>query len=109
MCVLGSDAKPCGLNTDQNAVCCTGGRATAAMQNGAAPAAADAAADDDDDDKPEPALKPFKRLTKAAVEALRYRAEDVARSLTKAVVKEVISSSLYSITPECRPLHPSRG
>lgn len=34
-------------------------------------------------------LKPFTRLTRAAVEALRYRGEDVARSLTKSVVKEV--------------------
>jgi ATP-dependent RNA helicase DDX56/DBP9 len=34
-------------------------------------------------------LQPLARLTKAAVEALRYRAEDVARTLTKTMVKEV--------------------
>lgn len=34
-------------------------------------------------------LQPFPMLTKAAVEALRYRAEDIARSLTKTVIKEV--------------------
>jgi superfamily II DNA/RNA helicase len=34
-------------------------------------------------------LRPFERLTKAAVEGLRYRGEDIARSLTKSAVKEV--------------------
>ena len=34
-------------------------------------------------------MQPFTRLTKAAVEALRYRGEDIARSITKSVVKEV--------------------
>ena len=34
-------------------------------------------------------LQPHQRLTKAAVEGLRYRAEDVARSITKNVIKEV--------------------
>jgi hypothetical protein len=34
-------------------------------------------------------LRPFERLTKASVEGLRYRAEDVARSLTKSAIKEV--------------------
>ena len=38
---------------------------------------------------PEGGLQPFPMLTKASVEALRYRAEDIARSLTKTVVKEV--------------------
>ena len=36
-----------------------------------------------------PGLAPFGRLTHAAVEALRYRAEDIARSLTRSAVKEV--------------------
>ena len=36
-----------------------------------------------------PGLAPFGRLTRAAVEALRYRAEDIARSLTRSAVKEV--------------------
>lgn len=38
-------------------------------------------------------MQPFTRLTKAAVEALRYRAEDIARSITKSVVKEVRACS----------------
>lgn len=33
-------------------------------------------------------LRPFERLTKASVEGLRYRAEDIARSLTKSCIKE---------------------
>ena len=39
-----------------------------------------------------PALQPFPRITRAAIEALRYRAEDIARSLTKTVIKEVSSN-----------------
>lgn len=47
-------------------------------------------------------LRPFERLTKASVEGLRYRAEDIARSLTKSAIKEV--GPLYicissSVTP----------
>ena len=38
-------------------------------------------------------MQPFARLTKAAVEALRYRGEDIARSITKTVVKEVSAPS----------------
>ena len=34
-------------------------------------------------------LQPFARLTKASIEALRYRGEDIARSISKSVVKEV--------------------
>ena len=34
-------------------------------------------------------LQPHPRLTKKGVEGLRYRAEDVARSITKNVIKEV--------------------
>jgi ATP-dependent RNA helicase DDX56/DBP9 len=37
------------------------------------------------------ALKPYTRLTRAAVEGLRYRAEDVARSITRPVIKEASS------------------
>lgn len=47
-------------------------------------------------------MQPFTRLTKASVEALRYRGEDIARSITKSVVKEVGSvllSSLVSFEP----------
>jgi len=36
----------------------------------------------------EAGLRPFERLTKASVEGLRYRAEDIARSLTKSCIKE---------------------
>lgn len=56
-------------------------------------------------------MQPFSGLTKASVEALRYRGEDIARSITKAVVKEVSTTcsgcrvySTYCITcavPTC--------
>lgn len=36
-------------------------------------------------------LRQFERLTKASVEGLRYRAEDIARSLTKPAIKEACS------------------
>ncbi len=39
-------------------------------------------------------LQPFPHLTKASVEALRYRGEDIARSITKAVVKEARAKEL---------------
>lgn len=39
-------------------------------------------------------LPSYPRLTKEAINALRYRGEDVARSLTKTVIKEVGSCSL---------------
>ncbi|DBA98784.1 TPA: hypothetical protein ACH3X1_014549 [Trebouxia sp. C0004] len=39
-------------------------------------------------------LQPFRYLTKASVEALRYRGEDIARSITKAVVKEARAKEL---------------
>ncbi|KAL3136078.1 hypothetical protein ABBQ32_007103 [Trebouxia sp. C0010 RCD-2024] len=39
-------------------------------------------------------MQPFTHLTKAAVEALRYRAEDIARSITKSVVKEARAKEL---------------
>ena len=35
------------------------------------------------------ALRPFSRLSQSSVEALRYRGEDIARSLTSKVVNEV--------------------
>jgi hypothetical protein len=37
-------------------------------------------------------LAPFAKLQRSAVEALRYRAEDIARSLTRSAIKEVRSS-----------------
>ncbi|KAG2498899.1 hypothetical protein HYH03_003090 [Edaphochlamys debaryana] len=40
------------------------------------------------------ALRPFGRLSKAQVEALRYRGEDVARGITRAVVKEARAKEL---------------
>ena len=39
-------------------------------------------------------LRPFGGLTRAAVEGLRYRGEDVARSITKNVIKEVGGAGL---------------
>ena len=41
-----------------------------------------------------PALKAFVRLTRAQLEALRYRGEDVGRSITKKVVKEARAKEL---------------
>ncbi|MEW5299598.1 MAG: hypothetical protein WDW36_002597 [Sanguina aurantia] len=40
------------------------------------------------------ALKPFLRLPTAQVDALRYRGEDIARSLTKAMIKEARAREL---------------
>lgn len=42
-------------------------------------------------------MRPFAGLSKAAVEALRYRGEDIARSITKSVVKEVSSSFIHPL------------
>jgi len=39
-------------------------------------------------------LRPFSRLTKSAMEALRYRAEDVGRTITKAAVREARAREL---------------
>ena len=41
-------------------------------------------------------LTPFTKLTKASVEALRYRGEDVEKSLTKNAIKE---ASLVNCSP----------
>lgn len=41
-------------------------------------------------------MKPFDKLTKIAVDALRYRAEDIARSITKAAVKEARAAEVKS-------------
>ncbi|PNW75448.1 hypothetical protein CHLRE_12g526850v5 [Chlamydomonas reinhardtii] len=40
------------------------------------------------------ALRPYGRLSQAQVEALRYRGEDVARGITKAVIKEARAKEL---------------
>ncbi|BDA46069.1 ATP-dependent RNA helicase dbp9 [Coccomyxa sp. Obi] len=39
-------------------------------------------------------LRQFERLTKASVEGLRYRAEDIARSITKSAIKEARAKEL---------------
>jgi ATP-dependent RNA helicase DDX56/DBP9 len=39
-------------------------------------------------------LKPFTKLTKATVDALRYRSEDVARSVTGAAIKEARAAEI---------------
>ena len=46
--------------------------------------------------EPGAGLLPYPRLTKEAINALRYRGEDVARSLTKTVIKEVSSCFLLA-------------
>mmetsp|Transcript_21210 Transcript_21210/g.63839 ORF Transcript_21210/g.63839 Transcript_21210/m.63839 type:complete len:639 (-) Transcript_21210:2475-4391(-) len=61
---------------------------------GATTTADDSPADGGDGGGLQPALQPFTRLTPAAIEALRYRGEDIARSLTKAVVKEARAKEL---------------
>ena len=48
-----------------------------------------AAGGEESEEEQASALQPFPRITRAAIEALRYRAEDIARSLTKTVIKEV--------------------
>jgi ATP-dependent RNA helicase DDX56/DBP9 len=75
--------------------------ALAAALDGAAgfapAAAADAAADASVSGAvaaPPSALRPFDRLTRAAVEGLRYRGEDVARSITRGVVREARAADL---------------
>lgn len=47
-------------------------------------------------------LPSYPRLTKEAINALRYRGEDVARSLTKTVIKEVGSCSLLGRSSNCQ-------
>ncbi len=42
-------------------------------------------------------LSAFSKLTQASVEALRYRGEDVEKSLTKNTVKEVRPCALHLI------------
>ncbi|KAG2453496.1 hypothetical protein HYH02_001716 [Chlamydomonas schloesseri] len=44
--------------------------------------------------KKDAALRPYGRLSQAQVEALRYRGEDVARGITKAVIKEARAKEL---------------
>lgn len=39
-------------------------------------------------------LRPFTRLTKDSMEALRYRADDVGRTITKAAVREARAREL---------------
>ena len=76
-------------------------------QQAAAAAGAAAESDTDDDEAaaaraagtstsggPAGGLQPHQRLTKAAVEGLRYRAEDVARSITRNVIKEARAKEL---------------
>ena len=84
-----------------------GGIGGDAQQPAAAAAAAAAESDTDDDEAaaaraagtstrggPAGGLQPHQRLTKAAVEGLRYRAEDVARSITRNVIKEARAKEL---------------
>ncbi|KAL4526406.1 hypothetical protein Ndes2526A_g00857 [Nannochloris sp. 'desiccata'] len=46
------------------------------------------------DDSLHKVIRPYERITPAAVEGLRYRAEDVARSITKNVIKEARAKDL---------------
>ena len=58
----------------------------------------DSEGDDDDGDiggiAADAVMQPYERITHAAVEALRYRGEDVARSITKHVIKEARTKDL---------------
>jgi ATP-dependent RNA helicase DDX56/DBP9 len=49
---------------------------------------------DNDDSITNKVIRPYERITPAAVEGLRYRAEDVARSITKNVIKEARAKDL---------------
>jgi hypothetical protein len=53
-------------------------------------------------------LRPFSKLTKAGVEALRYRAEDVARGITKSVVREARAKVRCCASAGCAAV-PLRG
>ena len=61
------------------------------------------------------ALRPFSKLRQSSVEALRYRGEDIARSLTSKVVNEVRCSPKADGMPGPDPnrfttvLHPLAG
>ena len=46
-------------------------------------------------------LSAFTKLTRASVEALRYRGEDIEKSLTKNTVKEVRPYALHLILSCC--------
>lgn len=48
-------------------------------------------------------LTPFTKLTKASVEALRYRGEDVEKSLTKNAIKEasLLNGPLVLLLCQC--------
>jgi len=48
----------------------------------------------DIDDPSTKVIRPYERITPVAVEGLRYRAEDVARSITKNVIKEARAKDL---------------
>ena len=50
-------------------------------------------------------LSPYTRLTKASVEALRYRGEDVEKSLTKNTIKEVSLALSHLCSLGCLHMH----
>jgi ATP-dependent RNA helicase DDX56/DBP9 len=50
--------------------------------------------DNEDNTTNNKVIRPYERITHAAVEGLRYRAEDVARSITKNVIKEARAKDL---------------
>ena len=51
-------------------------------------------------------LTSFSALKPAALDALRYRAEDVARSLTKTVIQEVSAGTLIEMVRPELSIHP---
>lgn len=70
------------------------GSAGGASAEGAADASRENASTEKDAAGSQPALRQFERLTPTAIEALRYRGEDIARGLTKAVVQEARAKEL---------------
>lgn len=95
MCPTVSDCSFCRTGAEKS-------RPSAAADDGEAGAAATTTAalipdqeEDDEEAGKQPALRLFERLTPAAIEALRYRGEDIARGLTKAVVQEVLPFQLF--------------
>lgn len=56
------------------------------------------------EDEPKAGLQPFLRLKKESVQALRYRGEDVLKSLTKRAVREARARDLKLEILNCSKL-----
>lgn len=92
------DAELAGHSAAQHSMAAAG--AAAGREAAGAAGAAGVGEDGEDDGAAGTAqvLRPFESLTRAAVEGLRYRGEDVARSITKNVIKEVTNELLMALS-----------